>query len=388
MTIPTLHETIGLAVQVGEPLLSSRTSTPRTYTNELDSYSHTRSAFMDYDKAKIGLVGNHPDAEDWLEYGLGRDVNVYDEGLDAMWRGFVNQIEIVVGNLTIRRGPLLGIGNRVSVVYAEEDGSFPPVVSDRTVTTIVQDADSQAKYGIIEKVVSAGQIRQVEAERLRDTYLEENKLPETSQGISTGGGKSGVTISVDCLGYGYWLEAYVYNYVADNNIVTIDVKMKSALSADPNTIISSDHDRVDYNGVLVSSYEIDDPYGLTVIKELVSYGGGSDERWLFTLDDERRPVYYQQPTDAEYLMSLGDGTLRDLTKGKIHPWAIRPGRWIFINDFLVGRSREDINLREDPRMVFIESVDYTAPYTYAIQGSKTSTVKQMLSKFGMKGLVS
>lgn len=390
MTVPNLHELIGIAIQISEPLLSSRVdSSPVTYTNELDSYSHKRAAFMDYDNAQMSLKGDHLDAEDWIEYGLGRDVTVYDESLTLIFRGFVNQLEVVIGNLTIRRGPLMALGNRVSAVYAILDNTVnPPTVGDRTVTLIAEDTDSQDIYGIIEKVISTGQVSTSEALRLRDTFLEENKLPETSQGINSSGSQPGITINMNCLGYGYWLEAYVYNQNIVSLTTTISAKLQAVLAADPNFVISTDYNRIGANGFLVSAYENDDPYGLTVIKELTALGDINADRWLFILDNELRANYFIQPTTKEYEMSILEGTIRDLALGIIHPWNICPGKWIFITDFLTGRDPEVINLREDPRMVFIESVSYTAPYGYAIEGSKTNTVKQIVSQFGMKGLVS
>ena len=388
--IPTLHELIGLAIQVGEPLLSSRVgSTPVTYTDELDAYSHKRSAFMDYDKAHMALKGDHLDAEDWIEYGLGRDVTTFDSALDPVWKGFVNQLEVVIGNLTIRRGPLMALGNRVSAVYAILDNTVnPPTVGDRTVTVIAEDTDSQAEYGIIEKVISTGQVSTSEAERLRDTFLDENSLPETSQGINSASAQPGITITMNCLGYGYWLDAYVYNQNVNSGTTTISAKLEAVLAAEPNAIISVDYDKIDTNGFLVSRYENDDPYGLTMIKELTALGDINADRWLFMLDNDRRAKYFIQPSTREYEMSISEGTIRDLVAGLVHPWNIKPGKWIFVNDFLTGRGPEVTNLREDPRMVFVESVDYSAPYTYSIEGSKTNTVKQILSQFGMKGLIS
>lgn len=123
----TIFENTGLSVLVDEPLLSARIGgTQYSYTKELNEYTHKRSAFMDYDKATIELKGDHLNAEDWVEYGLGRNISVKDGGLDTSFNGFANNIEIVVGGVTLRLGPLLGIGNRVSGVYAIQDNTVNP----------------------------------------------------------------------------------------------------------------------------------------------------------------------------------------------------------------------------------------------------------------------
>ena len=137
----SLHEATGLNILVSEPIYSERQSSAAySYTSELDSYTQKRSAFFDFDKAVITLKGDHIDADDWLEYGLGRDISVLDAALDTTYNGFVNNMEIVAGGLTIKRGPLMGIGNRCSAVYAVLDNTVnPPTVGDRTVTVIVED---------------------------------------------------------------------------------------------------------------------------------------------------------------------------------------------------------------------------------------------------------
>jgi len=384
----SLYEATGLTVLIGEPLLSQRASSQYSYTNELSDYTHERAAFLDFESATIGLKGDHLDAEDWIEYGLGRDVTVIDDAQDTVFQGFVDKVEVVAGGLTVRRGPLLGIGNRVSAVYAVLDNTVnPPTVGDRTVTTIVEDELSQQMYGIVEKVVSAGQISTAEANHLRDTFLEENKLPETSQGINSMGSGPGITIRLEVLGYGHWLNVYIYNQTAISATTQISDKIEAVLTADPNNIISTYYANIDFNGVLVSAFENDDPYGLTVIKELVSYGNVTYNRWLFQINRNRQARYFQPPVDWEYQISIGENELRTRGGALVPPWSIKPGKWIFVNDFLTGRSMGE-DLRIDPRMVFVESVTYTAPYTFKIEGSKTNVVKQILSQFGMKGLVS
>ena len=390
--VEKLFENTGISIIVGEPILSNRIDgTDYSYTTELSEYSHKRSAFLDYDKASIELKGNHLKAEDWMEYGLGRDVSAVDAVLDVSFNGFINSIEIVAGGLTIKRGPLLGIGNRVSAVYAELDNTVnPPTVGDRTVTTIVEDDLSQAEWGIVEKVVSAGQISTLEANQLRDAYLEENKIPETSQGINSMGSGPGITIRMECLGYGYWLQAFVYNQNVVSATTQISDKIEAVLTAESlvNEVITTDYGKIAFNGVLVSAYENDDPYGLTMIKELVAYGDVNYDRFLFQIDPNRNAIYKEQPQEPFYQISIEENQLKTGGGAKVQPWSIRPGQWIFVNDFLVGTSPASDYPRDDPRMIFIESVDYTAPYGYRIQGSKSSTVKQILSQFGMKGLVS
>lgn len=385
----TIHEITGITIKYGDPIiLTDRTGDLGEFTDEIGSYGHRRSAFLDSDKAKISIVVSERDAEEWLEQGIGRDITVYDENISGVFKGFVNSVEATFGGLTVRRGPLVDMANRVSVVYAELDTTAnPPTVGDRTVTTIEEDEPSQLIYGIIEKVVSAGQITTDEAEQLRDTYLAERRYPETSQDIGFSGSSAGsIEISLSVLGYGYWLQLFVYNQIVLSGAIEISNKIKAVLAADPNSVLSSDQSLIEDNLFLVTRYEEDDPYGLTVVKELVTYGDVNDNRYLFQIDDELRPVYKQQPISELYELSLQKQRITHVSGYPIHPWQVEPGQWIFITDLLPSRGIVT-NLQEDPRMVFIESVDYTAPYGFSIEGSKVGSVAQKLAKFGMKGIV-
>ena len=211
-----IHDVTGLVISVGEPLKKvNRVSHIGSYASEIAEYSHTDSAFIGYDRAEIIINVGLEDAEWWFERGLGCDIQVHSEGLDDVWEGFVNEVEVNVGDLTVGRGPLLDMANRVMAVYAPLDVDVhPPVAGDRAVTTIVEDTASQDKYGIIEKVISVGTVivdaTTNEAERQRDIYLAEHKEPETTHRLA-GQPSDTPSVKLSCLGYGHWLSVYIYD---------------------------------------------------------------------------------------------------------------------------------------------------------------------------------
>jgi len=175
---------------------------------DVDSYTHAVTATGGYSSASFTLKSSIATIEDWIEKGLARHIVVNDEAGQIVWEGFVNQVSVTQGYLRLTVGPLVDIANRVWSVYAPPDVTVnPPRAGARTVTAAVQDTVSQAKYGVIEKVLSSGTVETTVAEQIQDTYLAENAAPKTSQEI---GDPSGPTVQIDCAGYYTWLDLVYY----------------------------------------------------------------------------------------------------------------------------------------------------------------------------------
>jgi len=389
MTSPSLYQTIGLSVSVYEPLILGETFL-FTLTNQYTGYSHEILANGGFWTANLNLNLSLLDAEDWYENGLGRRVTVYNAAGSVVWEGFVNQITLNAGTLSEIRGPLLDIGNRVSAIYTPLDVSvYPPVSGTTTVTTISEDTDSQGMYGIIEKVVSAGTTTQDNAEQVRDIFLAENKLPETSGDLSLSPGSGqNAAVTLECLGYIHWLGVYIYNSTTTGFDVVSD-KLIDILAADPNGIISTNTNEIEANAFLTPAVEDRNRFAWDIIKELIALGNDTDDtRRLFGLYAERVARYNTQPQTIEYHHRLTDPAQRVTTpQGAIvYPWDVLPGKWLFVPDFLVGRPQDTSDLALDPRCKFVESVRYDAPWSISIGGEKGGgLLSQLLAKITFTG---
>jgi len=212
-----------------------------------------------------GLVSQGDASDNRYNFGVYNDRVAYYDAIPTTVK-YQTTVGAISGQLSIGRGPLLGIGNRVRVVYSTVDASVsPPVLGARASTGAVSDATSQGRYGIIDQVLSTGGSTNDEASEIRDTFLEERKDPTTTQTVG------------DLLVY-------------------------------------------DYN-----------------------------------------------------------------TGGEILPYDARPGEWLFVSDFLPG-LQPGTNLREDPRMLFIEQMIFTAPRALQLRGGKVDTLSQKLAKLGLSGV--
>jgi len=326
--------------------------------------------------------------EDWFASGLNRHVEVYDSALVKVWEGFVNMVTLSAGTLRATRGPLIDIANRVSVVYTPilDAATAPPLEGSETTTTVDDNAASQVKYGIFEQVISGGKLLDDgttdDATELRNTFLEENREPETGEEISLG---SSVTASVqiDLLGYVHRLQGWVYQ---DTTAATaqLDTKLGAILDADPNVIFSSANSAIATNPLLVSGYDDDNRMAWDAIQELVSLGDAAANRYTFGVYDNQRAVYAIAPTDTAYQHRIA-GESMDIeayvTGATVRPWDVLPARWMFLPDFLVGQT-QTTDQRLDPRFLFIESVQFTAPSAVQISGQKVSRIPQMIARLG------
>lgn len=391
-TTKTLTNTLGLSIHVGQPLARGG-GEMFSLAKEMNGFSRTVNAFGGYGAASLQLNAGTFDLYDWVQDGLGRDITVFDGDGQSIYNGYVDKVTLNAGAVSVTRGPLSTIANRVSAMYVPiiDDLVDPPVLGSRTETVINEDTASQGKYGIIEKVLSLGNCLDADADQIRDTYLEESREPETSQQVNLyGGGGGELSLTVECSGYLDWLEMMVYNNTATPLSVELSTKIASILTAEQavNGIFSTDTSMIEFNGVLTSSYEGENRTALAIIKALAAHGDIYDARWLFGVYENRRVHYQAIPTTIEYQHRIHstNQVIQRPDESKVQPWSVMAGKWLFMPDLLSGFAGDPLDLRSDPRALFIESVTYTAPYGLSINGSRVATLSQKLSKLGLSGV--
>ena len=377
---------MSISIQVFEPLVKGG-GYLFDVTGKESGYQHTIQALGGYWSASFTIQASQNEIEDWIDGGLGRHIEVYDEGQVKIWEGFVDSVDGNLGGLSVTRGPLMDVANRVSLVYSTVDTSTsPPTMGVRARTATVNDTDSQSRYGIIERVLSAGGVSSSIVEDIRDTYLAEHKEPQTSQQVNIGGSSSEASVTVNCLGYVHWLAAYTYSNTTTGT-QNLSTKLQNILATDPNSIFSTDYSKITTNTLQVAAWENDDDVAWGLVKGLVAKGDASSNRYLFGIYNDRQARYEAMPTEIAYQQRLSDPEMRieTLDGQRVFPWNVLPGKWLFISDFLIGRVTAS-DLRFDPRALFIESVTYTAPWGLQVSGGKTDKLAQRLAQLGLSGV--
>lgn len=353
-------------------------------TAAVTDYSHEISAFGGYWSARIRLDGRQVDLEDWYERGLDRRIVAYSPDGLVVWEGFVNSVRLTLGGLQKTIGPVLEIANNVRLIYSFITTGGQDI-GLRLTTADADDADSQARYGILEKVLSTGGVTSTNADQLRDMYLLERARPQRSDDFTIGGGGTGVEL--DCAGYVRRLETYAYDDSA-LGVSAIETKIATVLDDDPNNILGSSNALLEASGLNVLSFDDDNRVAMNVIKELVQLGNSSADRMLFGVYANRQSRYQAVVQQTDYAQSLGDTGQRIYTElgALIEPWYVLPGKWLRITDVLVGRAQDTTDLRDDPRFMFIETATFTAPDGIALRGGKDSRLDQRLARLGLSGI--
>lgn len=380
----------GITIIVYEPLVVGSALIDDRLGSAADSYSHEIRAVGGYTAADFTLTDNRNNLDDWLANGLGRHIEVFDQDLNQIWEGFVNEIEMSIGGLRVKRGPLLNIANEVIVAYTTISyATTPPIPGYATQTDPATNAVSIDSYGTGEMVLSGGTGTEAEMEQLRDTYLATYKDPETSQELTVGGSTQAASLSVSCRGYYDWLNRYYYVQTASTGTINLSAKLQAIIAANPDAVLSTDYAQIVTNTLPVGAYENDSSRAMALIKDLIARGDSSDNRYNFGFYNDRKVYYGAVPTTIGYTHRLADSgqviqTYKD--GATVYPWNVLPGQWLFIPDFLIGRTQPTTDLRLDPRNLFIEAVRYTAPWTVAIGGGKVDTLSQRLARMGLGGI--
>lgn len=394
----------GISMAVFEPFIDLTTGNyyaknqlvDSRLVEKLQAYGHELSNSAGYSSISVTIGGNQSYIDEWYESGVGRHVEVYNTAGAVICAGFVNRLTVSSSTLQASRGPLTELCNRCSVAYTPilDVSVSPPITGSEKSTILVDNTVSQENYGIIEKVLSGGQLLDDgttnEAEDYRDRYIDENKDLRTSdKGLSLG--NSGQpSVSLEILGYYAWLDFYIYSSIAVGT-TTLSAKMQTVLGADPNGVISSNYVDIESNALLVANYDNDNRTAKTIIEEMVKRGNDTtDARRIFGVFEGQRAIYQTIPDYFDYYYKLGsrNQNIRIYASGEngmiVKPWDVQAGKWLFIGDFLPGRFTDQADKKDDPRAMFIESVSFSAPYGLSVNGIGVSELAQYLAKMGVK----
>lgn len=373
----------GLTLQVFEPLAVSQIQRGE-YRRELSSYSQQIEAFGGYWSATIRLEVPRHEAEEWYENGPDRRIVTKSPDGLPIWEGFVNTVKLTLGGLQKTHGPVLDIDNQVALLYSYllADGtrtgfSLP--------TALANDALSQDRYGVLQSVLSGGELTEAEASQLRDQYLVEHAKPPRSEEFALGGGAQ--SLELECLGYVRRMERYTYSSNAAG-LQNLSTKLAAVLDADPNEFLSSSNAIIEANTLQVPVAVDSNSVALNVIKALCALGNASLDRCLFGVYYGREARYRAVVEQTDYVQSINDTgqQIYSASGSVIEPWYVEPGKWLRSTDFLLGRVPLDADVKDDPRFEFIEGATFTMPYGLTLRGGRVSRLDQKLARLGLGGI--
>ena len=123
----SLPSSDGLSMNVSAPIVKGGEF--MVAHSSLSGYSHEMSTEHGFDNAQVDLAMTARELPDWMTNGLGRDVSMRSPAGTTIWDGFVNQVTISQGYRNIVIGPLTDLGNRVAVLFTEQDNLMVPATA-------------------------------------------------------------------------------------------------------------------------------------------------------------------------------------------------------------------------------------------------------------------
>lgn len=379
----------GLSITASDPLILANTyTTTLRLTEKITSYSHELRREGGYYSATIKMNLREDEINEWVQFGLGRHIEVYNPTGLICWEGFVNDIDIKTGEDTFGIGPLTDIGNRINVTYSVIDYSTdPPTLGTRVTTATTDNYPSQTKYGIWHKIKGINGATATDALQMANMFVDDptRAFPATSGELAISG--SGVfTVTLNLLGYWHFLSAYYYSN-ASTAAANLSTKITNIVTASTNAVFSSDYSKVTANTTQVAAGSEGEQTAMTIIKDLVAKGDASNNPYSIGFYAGRKLVYTAVPTTILYQRRRGK-PVTDQFDGEIRPWDVQPAQWIFRPDFLVGSTPPitAATLGTDPRAYLIETVKYSTPYKLSINGRKLSNLDQVLARRGIGGM--
>lgn len=358
----------------------------KDYNNLVNSYSHSSSVNIGFDTMSMSIAGELDLLADWIENGLARHIVVNEASSGTIWEGFVNSIKMSVGGYSISIGPVANVINRGRIVYNQIDwNTTPPVGGDTVTAQWNDDLLSQARFGILEGIISGGEGTAVEMLELINSLMPEIAWApgESSFSLSSGGT---FNATIECLGYGHLLNKYYYTQVFTAGEYDASDKIVDILNRNPNDIYEyALTSTIEENTIQVEQYEDGTKTALAILKETTNLGDASDNRHIFSVYENRVFKYGAVPTNIEYRVRLSDGRVEKYNGGFTNPWEVRPGNWLKVDDIAIGRIIDSIRPSENPSLIFMEKVSYTAPYGLSITSGRASTFKQRIDRLGLGG---
>jgi hypothetical protein len=351
-------------------------------------YQHSIDALGGFKDCSFSFATDTDGLNRWYDDALGAHVVVKDEGGVAVWEGRVNRVTMTYGALSVTRGPLQDVANRVSVIYQLLDtDSKPPEGQERKRTLVVNNTTSQDRFGICEQVLSAGTTTLVLANQVRDMHLQTYAWPQVPKQLSLGGGGS-PTVRMECLGYASWMN-YTYRQVATSSTTGLSTKLGLVLAADPNGFVAATNAQIAVNALAVPAFEDKDRSAWDIIAEMTGYGDAAHNRYLFGVYADREARYEIAPSEAVYQQRPDAPTqvVETITGETLQPWYILPGKWLTFTNLLPGDLASGpynyAGVLDSARMMFIERVTYSAPYGLQLDSGSVYSVAQAMAQWGI-----
>lgn len=343
-----------------------------TLTSQLSSYSHTIAVDGWFKSASVSFTANMKDIGLWVSSGLGHHIEVYNFSGELIWEGFVNKVNVDFSSLTVSL-ECVGYITYLEYVYTNT------ATSSYTLREKVIDVLVAEPNGVISTDYA---------------YIETNTLSVFEEET---GNKSGLQIIKDLIALGgdsnnnrriFGLREGRKLFIEE---IASDIEY---LSPVPTSIATGPLTSITNQAAVTYKHPV---YDIELETEQANDTDSQDKYGIFSKRisggevsaanaTSIRDTWINENKNPETSQTVsGDVTVTDTNGNVIDPWNILPGKWLEFTA-LPASIEKSSELREDPRSMYIESVQFSAPTTISLTGSKVATIPQKLAKLGLSGV--
>jgi hypothetical protein len=291
-------------------------------------------------------------ADDFLNNGLGRQVEIFNERGVRDWIGYINSVDYQQAGIEV----MSSLDDMANQLWVRHDAGAG-VVRGGTYS----DSLSQARYGTKVRVLIAGQAPTASANLYAQKDLKWIAWPVASvRAINPEAKKSQQpSLTVKCFGYWHTLGWRVHNQTAVGGTANASTVVDDALDVAEFMRTQT----IETNTFSVNRTYDSDRYAMEVLTSLVEVGNAASDRMVAGITGERN-FYYRSAASVmgpvKYMVGMFDprGRIYDSSGTVIAPNELRPDNWIKVEGMQLPRGVVYDNHIEDPSTTYIVGMIY------------------------------
>lgn len=322
---------IPLSIQIyerganGEP---SSTALPEL-RERIDSYTHAITDRFGFESMSVSLRTTLEEAHEWLMNGLMRSAVVVDPDGRVAWEGYLHTINAAIGQKTVTLS-LDGMANRVTCLYTT-------VLGTPGTTAAISDTDSQAIYGIKDRMVSLDQDTSTAATNKATVALADLAFPRSREATQAITGELGdINLTLNFEGWYGTLEWVVTSRTSTTN-TAISTQIGDLIdTSSPGIGATNAFLSTETRNIMTISNQATEKIeaGTTYrekIEALLKQGTGTNPvAWGVYENREFYVVAWAgvTPTTITYQESVATSNIYDSVGNIIPPWMVRPNAMV------------------------------------------------------------
>lgn len=273
-------------------------------------------------------------------------IEIYDHNQTCVWWGYVSEVEITVGVLTVGVS-LDSMHNRVAALYETS-------TKQKATTTWNQDDDSVSIYGTKESLLTSTVVGINAAQYLRDEILNFYKKPIPHITINESRGEMSARLT--CRGWWQTLDWKYYSAISGSAIATT-TQIANIITACGTFLTGTEIKNP--SGISTDPFRQGDNSALFEINSLLEIGTNNGLRLVSSVSKGREVIIFAEPDLNPYYIDLflfEDGRVENIWGDKAYASTCPVGVWAQLKDTVPGSL--DYGLLADPTIFFVEEATF------------------------------